>query len=322
MANLTFTPRLSRPESGNPYYNTRGNGGYSNAIKGKPTDPGCDVLANCVGYAYGRFNEIGGWGSCKYLSPVNAENFIQYARGLEVGMTPRVGACMVWRKGATLSNADGAGHVAIVEKVVSSTQVLTSESGWNCVNPFWTKTRNKGADGNWGAGAGYTFLGFIYNPAPCCGGSDPQSSTATGGVAVPLDGQSYTVKSGDTLGAIAAKYGLHYMTLAKYNNLANPNYLYVGQVIRIPKTEATNDKQTTGDAAWTPQKGDKVIFTGNVHYNTANSDTPLSCKGGLARITIGPFQPGKSKHPYHVVSMEAGCTVYGWVDTDTLQKAD
>ena len=73
MASQTFTPRLSRPEAGNPYYNTRGNGGYSNAIKGKPTDPGCDVLANCVGYAYGRFNEIGGWGSCKYLSPVNAE---------------------------------------------------------------------------------------------------------------------------------------------------------------------------------------------------------------------------------------------------------
>ena len=63
MANLTFTPRLSRPESGNPYYNTRGNGGYSDAIKGKPTDPGCDVLANCVGYACGRFNEIGGWAS-------------------------------------------------------------------------------------------------------------------------------------------------------------------------------------------------------------------------------------------------------------------
>lgn len=167
----TYKPRLTKPEKGNPYYNTKANGGYSNAIKGKPTDPDCDVLANCVGYAYGRFNEIGGYGSCKYLAPVNAENFIQYAGDLEVGQTPRVGACMVWRKGNTLSNSDGAGHVAIVEKVVSNTEVLTSESGWNS-KAFWTKTRKKG-NGNWGAGAAYTFLGFIYNPAPCCKTGEP-----------------------------------------------------------------------------------------------------------------------------------------------------
>lgn len=160
----TFKPRLTKPEAGNPYYNTRAKGGYSNAIQGKPTDPGCNVLANCVGYAYGRFNEIGGYGYCKYLSPVNAEKFIQYAGSLKVGQTPKLGACMVWRKGASLSGSDGAGHVAIVEKIISSTQVVTSESGYNSSKPFWTQTRNKG-NGNWGAGSGYTFLGFIYNPA-------------------------------------------------------------------------------------------------------------------------------------------------------------
>ena len=83
---------------------------------------------------------------------------------------------MVWKKGATLSNSDGAGHVAIVEKVVNNTQVVTSESGYNCANPFWTKTRVRG-NGNWGAGSGYTFLGFIYNPAPCCN----NGITTTGG---------------------------------------------------------------------------------------------------------------------------------------------
>lgn len=160
----TFAPRMTKPGAGNKYYITKAKGGYSNAIQGSPTDPDCDVLANCVGYAYGRFNEIGNWGSCKYLSPVNAENFIQYAGDLQVGQTPKLGACMVWRKGATLSNSDGAGHVAIVEQIISETQVITSESGWGSSPAFWTKTRNKG-NGNWGAGAGYTFLGFIYNPA-------------------------------------------------------------------------------------------------------------------------------------------------------------
>ena len=49
--------RSSKPESGNKYYNTRSVGGYSTCIIGKPTDAGCNVLANCVGYANGAFNE-------------------------------------------------------------------------------------------------------------------------------------------------------------------------------------------------------------------------------------------------------------------------
>ena len=53
-----FKPRMTKPESGNPYYNTLAAGGYSGCIKGSPTDKGCNVLANCVGYAAGRFNEI------------------------------------------------------------------------------------------------------------------------------------------------------------------------------------------------------------------------------------------------------------------------
>lgn len=160
----TFTPRMTRPTAGNKYYIRKASGGWSNAIQGSPKDSQCDVLSNCVGYAYGRFNEIGNYGSCKFLSPVNAENFMEYAVGLATGKTPELGACMVWQKGATLSDSDGAGHVAIVEKIISDTEIITSESGWGSTTPFWTQTRKKG-DGNWGQGSAYTFRGFIYNPA-------------------------------------------------------------------------------------------------------------------------------------------------------------
>ena len=123
------------------------------------------LTGNCVGYAYGRFNEIGGYGYCKYLKPVNAEKFIQYKDAeLNVGQTPKVGACMVWQRGSVSSGNDGAGHVAIVEKVVSDTEVYTSESGWDSKMPFWNQTRQKG-NGNWGQNSSYKFLGFIYNPA-------------------------------------------------------------------------------------------------------------------------------------------------------------
>lgn len=163
----SFKPRLTRPEAGNKYYIRKASGGYSAAIPGYPKDATNDVLANCVGYAYGRFNEIGGYGECRYLKPVNAELFIQYAekQGLTIEQTPSLGACMVWQGGATQQSGDGAGHVAIVEQINADGSIVTSESGYGSKRPFWTTKRVKGS-GNWGESTRYyKFLGFIKNPA-------------------------------------------------------------------------------------------------------------------------------------------------------------
>ena len=123
--------RTSKPSAGNKFYITKSKGGYSTCIQGKPTDSKCNVLANCVGYACGRFNEI--IGSMKYSSlNCNAENFIERAKntyGLEISDVPTLGGIMVWQKGSTLSGNDGAGHVAIVEKIIDSNTIYTSESG-------------------------------------------------------------------------------------------------------------------------------------------------------------------------------------------------
>lgn len=43
----------------------------------------------------------------------------------------------------------------------------------------------------------------------------------------------YIVKRGDTLSAIARKYGVDHKELAKYNAISDPNLIYVGQKIRI-----------------------------------------------------------------------------------------
>lgn len=45
----------------------------------------------------------------------------------------------------------------------------------------------------------------------------------------------YTVVKGDTLSGIARKYGTTYQALAKYNGIANPNLISVGQKIKIPQ---------------------------------------------------------------------------------------
>lgn len=302
----TFKMRITKPEAGNKYYITKSRGGWSDAIQGSPRDPDCDVLSNCVGYAYGRFNEIGGYGYCKYLRPVNAENFMQYKGSLDVGQTPRVGACMVWQKGNTLSNSDGAGHVAIVEKVVSDTQIITSESAYSG-KAFYTSTRNKG-DGNWGMSSTYKFLGFIYNPA--VGGTTVSNNVTTNSSGE----QVYTVKSGDTLSAIASKFGTTYQELAKYNNISNPNIIGIGQKIKIP------GKNVTTNSSWTPKVGDVVMYNGDKHYVNANAVIGSACKSGKAKIT-SVYQVGKSKHPYHLVGISSGSTVYGWVDEGSFTKA-
>lgn len=53
--------------------------------------------------------------------------------------------------------------------------------------------------------------------------------------ATPAQAQLYTVKSGDTLGAIASRFGVSVEMLADINQLSNPNMIQVGQTIEIPE---------------------------------------------------------------------------------------
>ena len=160
-----FTPRTTKP-SNIPYYIRKVDGGYSDACKGSPTDPTATVLANCVGYANGRFAEIIGKPCIEYQLVCNAENFIERAvgMGLQISSVPTLGGIMVWQKGSTLGGKDGAGHVAVVEQIIDANTILTSESGYNAKSPFWTQTRTN-ANGRWGQSSEYKFRGCIINPA-------------------------------------------------------------------------------------------------------------------------------------------------------------
>ena len=158
-----FTMRTTRPAN-NKNFITRGSGGWNTCIKGSPRYQYADALANCVGYASGRFNEIINiareTSGCTYTTlNCNAVNFKERAEaaGLQTGSTPRRGAIMCWSK------EGDAGHVAIVERVNNNNSVYTSESGWGSSSIFWNSTRTNN-NGRWGCGAGYYFRCFIYLP--------------------------------------------------------------------------------------------------------------------------------------------------------------
>ncbi len=72
-------------------------------------------------------------------------------------------------------------------------------------------------------------------------GSSSTTTNATSHTTSSVAG-SYTVQSGDTLSAIAARYGMSWETLARLNNISNPNMIMVGQVLRLsagPTTHVT-----------------------------------------------------------------------------------
>ena len=62
---------------------------------------------------------------------------------------------------------------------------------------------------------------------------------------------SYTVQAGDSLSAIAARFGTTVAELVSLNNISNPNLIYVGQVLKI---------QLSGNSSrtYTVQAGDTL----------------------------------------------------------------
>ena len=156
---MKFTPRLTKPEKGNKYYNTINNGGISPCIKGKPTDKDCDVLANCVGYEVGRFNEESGEEKILFFGSMNAKNFYSYAIKWKIptGDTPKVGACICFDGGKS-----GKGHVANIEAVDENGNCTISSSGYNSYAFKIQKNCNK--KNNYGMNSSYKLQGFVYNP--------------------------------------------------------------------------------------------------------------------------------------------------------------
>lgn len=77
---------------------------------------------------------------------------------------------------------------------------------------------------------------YLYNRHGEIAAEVNKRLNATEEIPVTENETVYVVVSGDTLSKIANKYGTTYQMLAQYNNILNPNVIYVGQKIKIPGT--------------------------------------------------------------------------------------
>lgn len=75
------------------------------------------------------------------------------------------------------------------------------------------------------------------------------ATAASMSVASPAFAGTYTVRRGETLSAVADRYGTTVSALARMNRLSDPNFIVAGQRLRIPADLATSATHTvsTGD---------------------------------------------------------------------------
>lgn len=292
--------RTTRPTTGNKYFIRKANGGYSTCIKGKPTDSQCNVLANCVGYACGAFNEELSLGYEKYHLNCNAENFIEraIASGLSVLSKPVVGSILCWE-----GLGSRAGHVAIVIEVINNNCIRTAESGYGSSRPFWI-TKRYNNNGRWGLNTNYRTRGFIVNPnypyKPTPKPEPTPSDKFNIGDKVIINGALYvssnaTSASGSVSNKITNITRKNPGSAHPYNTTGDLGWMDESSIRKVEEPKPQPAPQPTG-----LQVGDRVKITGTGNgssYGDSNTAYGIGWKRQILKIWSGrpfPYQVGNS----------------------------
>lgn len=82
----------------------------------------------------------------------------------------------------------------------------------------------------------------------------------------------YTVQQGDTLSAIASRYGTTVQEIVDINGIANPNLIYPGQILRILSNSTIHGSETrgTGSITYTVQRGNTLSQIARAYGVTVN----------------------------------------------------
>ncbi|MBF7095562.1 LysM peptidoglycan-binding domain-containing protein [Alkalibacter mobilis] len=133
----------------------------------------------------------------------------------------------------------------------------------------------------------------------------------------PVTTINYTVKSGDTLWAIAQKYNVTVQSITSLNNITNANYIYVGQVLKIPSSSSTPAPQPapvptpTTDTKYTVKAGDTLSAIAQKYGVTIQSIATANKISNVNYIYVGQVLviPGTSTQPVPAPTTELKYTV-------------
>lgn len=152
-------------------------------------------------------------------------------------------------------------------------------------------------DGKWGNGddrktrltaAGYSYAAVQAKVNEIVAGKGSSSAASPSSAAGDT---TYTVKSGDTLSGIAAKFGTTYQQLASYNGISNPNRISVGQKIKVPsKTSGSGTASAAGYTTYTVKRGDTLYGIALNQLGSGSRYPEIIKLNGLTSTTIYPGQ--------------------------------
>ncbi len=105
----------------------------------------------------------------------------------------------------------------------------------------------------------------------------PQSNSDKSWIATALDDDgSYTVRTGDTVSLIAARYGVTEQALLGENGIQDPHRIYVGQQLRMPGFNEGNAQITSIEASSLPAPVVLVQFTDEAEESSPQLTTQAS----------------------------------------------
>ena len=96
----------------------------------------------------------------------------------------------------------------------------------------------------------------------------------------------YTVRSGDTLSGIAARYGLNYINIAQLNDIAPPYRIYVNQSLRLKGSAAKRTTTTQPMTQAAPIQRQTIALPTTPSTTTQTTSRPVT--PAVAPVTTAP----------------------------------
>lgn len=159
-------------------------------------------------------------------------------------------------------------------------------------------------------------------------GNDPNNgnsgNTGSGGNINQTNTVRYTVQRGDTLSEIALRYGTTVNQIASQNRIANPNLIYVGQILTIASNTNANNIGSAGTQKYIVKSGDTLSEIALRYGTTVNKLVSLNgiknpnliYPGQVLRITVGNSNGTTSDEMEH----DCGHCIYTVKSGDTLSQ--